>query len=94
MPKSLAGRLALTLTVTALAVLIAVGGALFFVLRGLNRVAAYGRLHAVGATIVGQLGARADRSDVATALETLRDQLDTLDITLLFVAGQGRPPSA
>ena len=92
MPKSLAGRLALTLTVTALAVLIAVGGALFFVLRGLNRDAAYGRLHAVGATIVGQLGARADRTDVATALETLRDQLDTLDITLLFVAGQGRPP--
>jgi two-component system sensor histidine kinase MprB len=91
MPKSLAGRLALILTVTALAVLLAVGGALFVVLRGLHRDAAFGRLHAVGATIVGQLGARADRADVATALGTLGGQLDALDITLLFEAGQGRP---
>lgn len=92
MPRSLAGRLALTLTLTALAVLIGVGGALFVVVRGLHRDAAFGRLHAVGATIVGQLGARADRADVATALETLRDQLDSLDIALLFVAGAARPP--
>ena len=92
MPKSLAGRLALTLTVTALAVLIAVGGALFVVVRGLHRDAAFGRLHAVGATIVGQLGARADRADVSSALEVLRDQLDALDIALLFVAGGARPP--
>lgn len=92
MPKSLAGRLALTLTVTALAVLIGVGGALFVVVRGLHRDATFGRLHAVGAAIVGQLGARADRADVATELETLHDQLDALDIALLFVAGEVRPP--
>ncbi len=92
MPKSLAGRLALTLTVTALAVLVGVGGALFVVVRGLHRDAAFGRLHAVGATIVGQLGLRADRADVATALESLREQLDALDIALLFVAGEARPP--
>ena len=92
MPKSLAGRLALTLTATALAVMIAVGGALLVVVRGLHRDAEFGRLHAVGATIVGQLGARADRGDVGTALETLHDQLDTLDIALLFVAGEARPP--
>lgn len=92
MPKSLAGRLALALTVTALAVLVGVGGALFVVVRGLHRDAAFGRLHAVGATIVGQLGIRADRADVTSALETLRDQLDALDITLLFVAGEARPP--
>lgn len=93
MPKSLAGRLALTLTVTALAVLIGVGAALFVVVRGLHRDAAFGRLHAVGATIVGQLGPRADRADVGSALETLRDQLDALDIALLFVAGEARPVS-
>lgn len=92
MPRSLAGRLALTLTITALAVLIAVGGALFVVVRGLHRDAAFGRLHAVGATIVGQLGARADRADVGSALETLHDQLDPLDIALLFVNGAGRAP--
>ncbi len=92
MPRSLGGRLALTLTLTALAVLVAVGGALFVVVRGLHRDATFGRLHAVGATIVGQLGARADRADVTTALETLRDQLDSLDIALLFVPGAARPP--
>jgi signal transduction histidine kinase len=91
-PRSLAGRLALTLTLTALAVLVGVGGALFVVVRGLHRDATFGRLHAVGATIVGQLGTRADRADVATALETLRDQLDALDIVLLFEAGEARPP--
>ncbi len=91
MPRSLAGRLALTLIVMALAVLLAVGGALFVVLRGLHRDAAFGRLHAVGATIVGQLGAGANRADVTTALGTLGDQLDALDMTLLFEAGQGRP---
>ena len=92
MPRSLAGRLALTLTLTALAVLVGVGGALFVVVRGLHRDATFGRIHAVGATIVGQLGTRADRADVATALETLRDQLDALDIVLLFEAGEARPP--
>jgi signal transduction histidine kinase len=91
-PRSLAGRLALTLTVTALAVLIGVGAALFVAVRGLHRDAAFGRLHAVGSTIVGQLGARADRTDVGTALQTLHDQLDALDIALLFEAGAGRPP--
>jgi two-component system sensor histidine kinase MprB len=40
---------------------------------------------------VGQLGAGANRADVATALGTLGDQLDALDMTLLFEAGQGRP---
>ena len=93
MPKSLAGRLALTLTVTALAVLVGVGAALFVVVRGLHRDAEVARLHAVGTTIVGQLGAGANRIDVGSALSTLGDQLNGLDIALLFMAGDARPVS-
>ncbi len=94
MPKSLAGRLALTLAVTALAVLIAVGGALFFVLRGLHRDATFGRLHAVGTTLLAQIGARVAQGtaqDALDSLDSLRQQVGELGLVVLFVAGDRQP---
>jgi signal transduction histidine kinase len=91
MPKSLAGRLALTLAVTALAVLIATGGALFVVLRGLHRDAAFGRLHAVGTTLLAQLGTRAAQGSAQDALDSLRQQVGDLGFVVLFVAGDRDP---
>lgn len=91
MPRSLGGRLALTLTVTALAVLLAVGGALFVVLRELHRDAAFGRLHAVGTTLLAQLGTRVAQGSVQDALDSLREQVGELGLVVLFVAGDRDP---
>ena len=94
MPKSLAGRLAFTLAVMALAVLIAVGGALFFVLRGLHRDATFGRLHAVGTTLLAQVGARVAQGtaqDALNSLDALRQQVGELGLVVLFVAADRQP---
>ena len=94
MPKSLAGRLAFTLAIMALAVLIAVGGALFFVLRGLHRDATFGRLHAVGTTLLVQVGARVAQGtaqDALDSLDTLRQQVGELGLVVLFVAADRQP---
>lgn len=94
MPTSLAGRLAFTLAITALAVLVAVGGALFFVLRGLHRDATFGRLHAVGTTLLAQVGARVAQGtaqDALNSLDSLRQQVGDLGLLVLFVAGDRQP---
>ncbi len=103
MPRGLAGRLALTLVATALAVLLAVGATLFVVLRAGHRDAAFGQLHAVGTTLLAQIGPRIAQGAVQDALDTLRQQADELGLVVLVVvanrdpvlrAGTARPAEA
>ncbi len=90
MPRSLAARIALALTVTAVAVLLAVGAALFVVLRDLHQRTEYSRLHAAGSTILAQLAARPTLGDTQAALAQLRDDLTGQDIAAFFVGPEGR----
>jgi signal transduction histidine kinase len=83
--------MALTLGVTVLAVIVAIGAALSVSLRDLHRQAAFGRLHAVGTTVLAQAGARLERGEVQDLLETIRDELAGLEIRVVFVAAGGRP---
>ena len=71
--------------------LLAVGGALFVVLRELHRDAAFGRLHAVGTTLLAQLGARVAQGPVQGALDSLKEQVGELGLVVLFVAGDRGP---
>ncbi len=89
MPRSLAARIALALTVTAVAVLLAVGAALFVVLRDLYQRAEYSRLHAAGSTILAQLAARPTLGDAQAALAVLRDDLTGQSIAAYFVGPEG-----
>jgi signal transduction histidine kinase len=90
MPRSLGSRLALTLGVTTLAVVLAVGAALFVSLRDLHREAGIARLHAVGTTVLTQVGARVDRGEAPAILETIQGQLAGLEINVAFIAIGGR----
>lgn len=90
MPRSLAARITLALVVTAIAVLLAVGAALFVVLRNLYQRAEYSRLHAAGSTILAQLAARPTIGDAQAALSVLRDDLTGQDIAAFFVGPEGR----
>ncbi len=89
MPRSLAARITLALTVTAVAVLLAVGAALFVVLRDLYQRAEYSRLHAAGSTILAQLAARPTLGDAQAALAVLRDDLTGQSIAAYFVGPEG-----
>ena len=90
MLRSLGARLALTLGVTTLAVILAVGAALFVALRDLHRDAGFARLHAVGTTVLAQVGPRVERGEVQGVLGTIREQLAGLEINVAFVAVGGR----
>ena len=90
MPRSLGARLALTLGITTLVVILAVGAALFVALRDLHRDAGFARLHAVGTTVLAQAGPRVERGEVVGLLETIREQLSGLEINVAFIAVGGR----
>jgi signal transduction histidine kinase len=90
MPRSLGSRLALTLGVTTLAVVIAVGAALFVALRDLHRDAGFSRLHAVGTTVLAQVGPRLERGEAPAILSAIRDQLAGLEINVAFIGAGGR----
>lgn len=88
--RSLGARLALTLAVTTLAVLLAVGAALFVALRDLHRDAGFSQLHAVGTTVLAQVGPKVERGEAPAILATIRDQLAGLEINVAFIAVGGR----
>jgi signal transduction histidine kinase len=90
MPRSLGARLALTLGITTLAVVVAVGAALFVALRDLHREAGLARLHAVGTTVLAQVGPRVERGEAPAVLATIHEQLAGLEINVAFIAVGGR----
>jgi len=59
-------------------------------LRDLHRQAGFARLHAVGTTVLGQVGARLERSETTDLLATIRDQLAGLEIDVGLVTVGGR----
>ena len=91
MPKGLTGRLLLAFAATGLVAVLAVGGALFVVLRELHRDAEYSRLRAAATTILAQGAGRFERDNVTEVLASLHDELAGLEITVIFVPVADRP---
>ena len=91
MPKGLTGRLVLAFAAIGLVAILAVGGALFVVLRELHRDAEYSRLRAVATTILAQGAGRLQRDSVTEVLQSLHDELAGLEITIIFIPVANRP---
>ncbi len=90
MPRSLGGRLIAAFSVFALAVLIAVGGTLFVVMRDLNREAAFDTMTDVAGSILPQVREAIGSGQLrGTALE-LRDQTAARGYQLMIVGADGR----
>ncbi len=90
MPRSLGGRLAAAFVLLTLAVLIAVGGALFVVLRGLHADAAFGALGDVADSVSVQVRQSVARGDLRGTILELRDRLEVRGIAVMLVGADGR----
>jgi signal transduction histidine kinase len=90
MPRSLVGRIVLGFVLVALASLLAVGGGLFVVLRGLHQDAAESSLVDQVETLLPQVRAQAIAGDLAGALSSIRDQLDERGVSAYLLMANGR----
>jgi signal transduction histidine kinase len=90
MPRSLGARLIAAFVVLALAVLLAVGGALFVVLRGLHAEATLGSLGDVAGSVLPQVREAVGGGDLRGTIEEVRSQLADRGIEVMVVAADGR----
>ena len=91
MPRSLSGRIALAFVGLSLATWLAVGGALFIVLRVLHTEATTARLTDVAVPLVAQVRlSLASGSDIRTVLGTLRDQVEGTDVGVYVELASGQ----
>jgi signal transduction histidine kinase len=91
MPRSLARRIALAFIGLSLATWIAVGGALFLILRGLHADEASARLADVAIPLVAQVRAAvAGGTDLPAVLATLRDRTEGSDYGVYLQLADGR----
>lgn len=90
MLRSLSGRLAATFAVLALAILLAVGGAVFVVLRGLHADAAESSLADLAESVLPQARAAALGGNLQTAVQDIRDLLARRGISVYLVTADGR----
>src|SRR5947208_5493253 len=90
MPRSLVGRIVLGFVLVALASLLAVGGGLFVVLRGLHQDAAESSLVDQVETLLPQVRAQALAGDLAGALSSLRSELDERGVSAYLLMANGR----
>jgi signal transduction histidine kinase len=89
-PRSLGGRLVAAFALLALAIVIAVGGALFVALRGLHQDATLGELNAVAGSVLPQVRDSIGTGQLRGTVLELKDQLADDDIDLLVIGGDGR----
>jgi signal transduction histidine kinase len=92
-PRSLGGRLATAFAVLALAIVVAVGGTLFLVLRGLHADATLGSLADVAGSVLPQVRTSVGSGDLRGTIAEISDQLAARDIEVMLVdsGGQVRP---
>jgi signal transduction histidine kinase len=95
-PRSLSGRLVGAFAVLALAILLAVGGTLFVVLRGLHSDATLGSLADVAGSVLPQVRDSIGTGQLRGTLEEVRAQLGERNIEVMLVGadGQLRPVGA
>jgi signal transduction histidine kinase len=90
MPRSLGGRLAAAFVALALAIVIAVGGTLFVVLRGLHADATLGSLADVARSVLPQVRQSLGDGQLRGTIEEMRDQLAERNIAVMLVGADGR----
>ncbi len=89
-PRSLGGRLVAAFAIFALAVLLAVGGALFVVLRGLHADATYGSLGDLADSVTVQVRQSITAGNLRGTIVELRDTLAARSIDVMIVGVDGR----
>jgi signal transduction histidine kinase len=89
-PRSLSGRLVGAFAVLALAILLAVGGALFVVLRGLHADATLGALADVAGSVLPQVRDSIGTGQLRGTLEEVRTQLAGRSIEVMLVGADGQ----
>lgn len=89
-PRSLGARLLAAFALLALAILVAVGGALFVALRGLHQDATLGALSDVAGSVLPQVRESIGTGQLRGTVLEVRDQLAVRDIDLLLVSADGR----
>ena len=90
MPRSLVGRIVLGFVLVALASLLAVGGGLFVVLRGLHQDAAESSLVDQVETLLPQVRDQAIAGDLVGALGSIHDQLAERGVSAYLLMANGR----
>ncbi|NJD29970.1 MAG: HAMP domain-containing histidine kinase [Chloroflexi bacterium] len=89
-PRSLGGRLVAAFVVLALAVLLAVGGALFVVLRDLHAQASYNALGDLADSVTVQVQQAVRAGNLRGTLEELRVSLEGRGYRVMIVGADGR----
>ncbi|MBI2780701.1 MAG: HAMP domain-containing histidine kinase [Chloroflexi bacterium] len=89
-PRSLGGRLVGAFAILALAILLAVGGALFVALRGLHQDATLGGLQDVAGSVIPQVRDSVGSGELRGTLEEVRGQLASRNIELMLIGADGR----
>lgn len=89
-PSSLRGRLIASYVALALVLLVAVGGTLFVVLRGLHADAASGSLADVAGSVLPQVRQSVGTGNLRGTLDDIATQLATRDIEVMLVGTDGR----
>ena len=89
-PRSLSGRLVGAFAVLALAILLAVGGTLFVVLRGLHSDATLGSLADVAGSVLPQVRDSIGTGQLRGTLDEVRTQLADRNIEVMLVGADGQ----
>jgi signal transduction histidine kinase len=89
-PRSLGGRLVAAFALLSVALTIAVGGALFVVLRGLHQDATFNELRAAASSVLPQVRDAIGTGQLRGTVLELRDKLAEQDIELVLVGPDGR----
>jgi signal transduction histidine kinase len=89
MPRSLGGRLIAAFAIFALAIVLAVGGTLFVVLRGLHAEATLNSLSAAASSVLPQVRDSIGSGQLRGTLAEVRDQLAADDIKVMLVDAGG-----
>lgn len=89
-PRSLGARLVGAFAILSLAIVLAVGGALFVVLRGLHEDATLGSLADVAGSVIPQVRDSVGTGELRGTLEEVRDQLASRNIEVMLVGPDGR----
>jgi two-component system OmpR family sensor kinase len=89
-PRSLGGRLVAAFALLSIALTIAVGGALFVVLRGLHQDATFNELRAAASSVLPQVRDAIGTGQLRGTVLELRDELAAQQIELVLVGPDGR----
>jgi signal transduction histidine kinase len=89
-PRSLGGRLIAAFALLALAIVVAVGGAMFVVLRGLHEEQTLGALSDVASGVVPQVREAIGTGQLRGTVLEVKEQLAANDIDLLLIGADGR----